>query len=79
VATGLGADEEVNVEGESMDMLITHRNVNIVAAIIAGSMAIWRFGLRRPSVAYLLTGVIGIGLFDVQQLPRPKSGYFWVG
>ena len=62
VATGLVAGEEVNVEGESMDMLITHRNVNIVAAIIAGSTAIWRFGLRRPSAAYLLTGVIGIGL-----------------
>jgi uncharacterized membrane protein len=60
--TGLIAGEEVNVEGASMDMLITHRNLNIVATVVASSMAIWRANLRRPNAFYLGTGVIGAGV-----------------
>lgn len=60
--TGLIAGEEVNVEGASMDMLITHRNLNIVATVVASGMAIWRANLRRPNAAYLGTGLIGVGV-----------------
>ena len=60
--TGLIAGEEVNVEGASMDMLITHRNLNIVATVVASSMAIWRANLRTPNALYLGTGVIGAGV-----------------
>ena len=35
--TGLIAGEEVNVEGASQDMLITHRNLNLIATIVATS------------------------------------------
>jgi uncharacterized membrane protein len=47
--TGPIAGEEVNVEGSSMDMLITHRNLNILATVVASSMAIWRANLQRPN------------------------------
>lgn len=60
--TGLIAGEEVNVEGASMDMLITHRNLNIVATVVASGMAIWRATLRKPTAAYLGTGMIGAGV-----------------
>jgi uncharacterized membrane protein len=60
--TGLIAGEEVNVEGTSMDMLMTHRNLNIVATVVASSMAIWRANRRRPNAVYLGTGVIGAGV-----------------
>lgn len=61
-STGLIAGEEVNVEGEYMDMLITHRNLNVLATIVASGMAVWRFGRRTPSVAYLAVGAMGIGV-----------------
>jgi uncharacterized membrane protein len=60
--TGLIAGEEVNVEGESRDMLQTHRNLNFVATVLAGCMAIWRLRLRRPSPAYLGAGALGVGV-----------------
>lgn len=60
--TGLIAGEEVNVEGASMDMLMTHRNLNLVATIVATSMAMWRVSHRRPGAVYLATGMIGIGV-----------------
>lgn len=40
-ASGLIAGEEVNVEGESRDMLMTHRNLNFVATVVATSMAVF--------------------------------------
>ncbi len=61
-ATGLIAGEEVNVEGASMDMLMTHRNLNFVATIVASSMAFWRANHRRPNAVYLGTGVVGVGV-----------------
>lgn len=60
--TGLIAQEEVNVEGETMDMLITHRNLNLAATITAGVMARWRARHDRPTAAYLALGLAGIGL-----------------
>jgi len=60
--TGLIAGEEVNVEGASMDMLMTHRNLNVVATVVASSMALWRVSHRRPTAAYLGTGVVGVAV-----------------
>lgn len=63
VVTGLIAGEEVNVKGASMDMLITHRNLNVAAAIVTGGMAIWRARHPRPNIVYIATGMIGAGIF----------------
>lgn len=60
--TGLIAGEEVNVEGESQDMLITHRNLNFVATIVVNGMALWRINRRRPNAAYLGAGAAGVGI-----------------
>lgn len=60
--TGLIAGEEVNVEGASQDMLITHRNLNFIATVVATSMALWRVNHRKPSAAYLGVGAVGVGV-----------------
>ncbi len=60
--TGLIAGEEVNVKGETQDMLMTHRNLNFVATVVAASMAVWRAGHKRPNAAYLGAGVAGVGV-----------------
>lgn len=58
--TGLIAGEEVNVEGPSQDMLITHRNLNFIATVVATGMAIWRINEGKPSAAYFAAGAVGI-------------------
>lgn len=60
--TGLIAQEEVNVEGEAMDMLITHRNLNLAATAVAGLMASWRAKRSRPTPGYLAIGLAGVGI-----------------
>jgi uncharacterized membrane protein len=60
--TGLIAGEEVNVEGASQDMLITHRNLNFIATVVANSMALWRLNHRKPNAAYLGVGLAGVGV-----------------
>jgi uncharacterized membrane protein len=60
--TGLIAGEEVNVEGEARDMLMTHRNLNFVATVVASCMAALRSQRQRPSALYLGVGVAGVGL-----------------
>lgn len=62
IASGLIAGEEVNVEGESREMLMTHRNLNLAATLAATGMAIWRAMNRRPSTVYLGVGAAGIGI-----------------
>lgn len=61
-ATGLIAGEEVNVKGETQDMLMTHRNLNFVATVVVTSMAVWRSKHERPSAAYLGAGFAGLGV-----------------
>lgn len=61
-ASGLIAGEEVNVEGESRAMLITHRNLNFLATLAATGMAIWRATHRRPIALYLGVGAAGVGI-----------------
>jgi len=60
--TGLIAGEEVNVKGKTQDMLMTHRNLNFVATVVATSMAVWRAGHKRPNAVYLGAGVAGVGV-----------------
>ena len=48
--TGLIAGEEVNVEGDARDMLMTHRNLNFVATVVASCMAVVRSQRQTPSV-----------------------------
>ncbi len=60
--TGLVAGEEVNVEGRSRDMLMTHRNLNVAATLTAIAMAFWRRRSEKPGAAYLATGLAGIGI-----------------
>ena len=60
--TGLIAGEEVNVEGASEDMLITHGNLNVIATFVAGGMALWRLNHRKPSAAYHGIGTVGVGV-----------------
>ena len=60
--TGLIAGEEVNVAGASEDMLITHRNLNFIATLVAGGMALWRLKHRKPNAAYLGVGAAGVGV-----------------
>ena len=50
--TGLIAGEEVNVEGSSQDMLMTHRNLNFIATLVATGLALWR-SKHAPGAAYL--------------------------
>jgi uncharacterized membrane protein len=58
--SGLIAQEEVNVHDETMDMLITHRNINLAATVVAGLMATWRGKRYRPSPTYLGIGLAGL-------------------
>ena len=60
--TGLIAGEEVNVKGSSEDMLITHRNLNFIATVVASGMALWRVNHRKPNAAYLGVGAAGVGV-----------------
>jgi uncharacterized membrane protein len=60
--TGLIAGEEVNVEGASQDMLMTHRNLNLIATVVASGMALWRLQHPKPSRTYLAVGAAGVGV-----------------
>lgn len=66
--SGLIAGEEVNVEGRSRDMLMTHRNLNFLATVALGCLALWRARRREPDAAYLavgaaVTGVLGYAAY----------------
>lgn len=58
---GLVAQEEVNVSGRTMDMLITHRNLNLAAVAAIGALAVQRSRVREPSIPYLLGGLAAFG------------------
>lgn len=60
-AFGLVAQEAVRTEGQTHDMLVTHRNLNLGLVGVAAAMATWRARRTRPSAAYLALGVLGVG------------------
>lgn len=57
---GLMAQTEVKAKGASMDLLQTHRTLNLGLVAIAGAMAVKRAQQEKPSVAYLGLGLVGI-------------------
>lgn len=57
---GLMAQTEVNAEGTAMDMLKTHRTLNLGLVAIAGAMAVQRARKEKPTSAYLGLGLLGI-------------------
>jgi len=57
---GLMAQTEVKAKGASMDMLQTHRTINLGLVAIAGAMAVRRSRNEKPSAAYLGLGLMGI-------------------
>lgn len=59
---GMIAQEEVNVSGRTMDMLITHRNLNLAAVGVIGAMAVRRAQTREPGIPYLLGGLATLGV-----------------
>jgi uncharacterized membrane protein len=61
-ASGLIAGEEVNVEGQTRDKLMTHRNLNAVVTFVASCMAIWRARHKKPNAAYFDAGLVGMGV-----------------
>src|SRR5690242_5445918 len=60
--TGLIAQQEVNADGEALDMLITHRNLNLAATAVATAMATWRGARDEPSAPYLALGLASTAL-----------------
>lgn len=60
--SGLIAGEEVNVKGPSRDKLMTHRNLNAVATLVATGAAVWRARLEKPTAAYFAIGTIGMSV-----------------
>lgn len=57
---GLMAQTEVNAEGDAMDLLKTHRTLNLGLVAIAGAMAARRMRSEKPSAAYLGLGLAGV-------------------
>jgi hypothetical protein len=43
-------------------MLMTHRNLNFVAAVVAGGMALWRASHPKPNAVYLGAGAVGVSV-----------------
>jgi uncharacterized membrane protein len=57
---GLMAQTEVKAEGTAMDLLKTHRTLNLGLVAIASAMAVQRVRNEKPSAAYLGLGLAGI-------------------
>ena len=58
---GLVAQEACRADEEAMEMLVTHRNLNIGLIGLTGVMAVKRAGKSRASARYLLAGAAGVG------------------
>lgn len=59
-AAGLMAQTEVEADGEALEMLKTHRTLNLGLVTVASAMAAYRSGRERPSVGYLAMGLAGL-------------------
>lgn len=57
---GLMAQTEIEAKGRAMDMLKTHRTLNLGLVAIAGAMTAYRARRDRPSVGYLALGIAGL-------------------
>ena len=56
---GLMAQTEVEADGKSLEMLKTHRTLNLGIVAIAGAMSAYRLKRERPSFGYLALGIAG--------------------
>lgn len=61
-AAGFIAQQTVNLDDHTTDMLITHRDLNVGAVALTTLMAAWRAKRRRPTLGYLAAGLAGIGM-----------------
>ena len=59
---GLMAQTEVKAKGTSMDLLKTHRTLNLGLVALAGGMAVQRAKSDKPSATYLALGLAGLAL-----------------
>lgn len=59
--SGLVAQQEVDGSEHAFDMLITHRNLNLLAGALVGGMAAWRWSRDRVGPGYLAAGLAGLG------------------
>lgn len=57
---GLVAQQAVELDDESTDLLITHRNLNLGVIALTVGMAAVRGRRRRPSLGYLAAGALGL-------------------
>jgi uncharacterized membrane protein len=58
-AAGLMAQTEVEADGRAMEMLKTHRTLNLGLVAIAGAMSAYRSRTEKPGVGYLAMGLAG--------------------
>lgn len=58
---GLIAQEVVETDEAGMEMLITHRTLNLGLLGVAAAMAVHRIGRKKPGPGYLMAGAAGIG------------------
>lgn len=58
---GLIAQEEVNVEGPSLDTLITHRNLNLAVLGLTTALAVRRQAEEKAGPAYLGVAALALG------------------
>lgn len=57
---GLVSQQVVELDDETTDLLITHRNLNLGAIVLTAAMAATRLRTRRPSLGYLAAGLAGM-------------------
>ena len=58
---GFVAQEEVETEGESHDILVTHRTLNVAFVGLSAALAARRLTVERPSLPYLAASLSGLG------------------
>lgn len=61
---GLVAQEAVHARGEAHDLLVTHRNLNAGLIALTATLAALRLRRERPSAAYLVAGLMGLGVMS---------------
>lgn len=59
-AAGLMAQTEVEAEGKALDMLKTHRTLNLGLVAMAGAMTAYRSRTEKPGIGYLAVGLAGL-------------------
>lgn len=58
---GLVAQQAVQLDDETTDLVITHRNLNLGAIALTAGMAVSRSRAEKPSLGYLAAGLAGLG------------------